>query len=271
VTDAVVRSWLEKHRNLKKDGLTATQVTTIVSRSLSINMSEKDTEQRIIMLFSDYKSLLRLKGISWIVKDNPKIAIGHITECLKPAVFRKRIKDDLKLSHTELRKDFLLFMKHVIARAEIYAYHEETDAAATLNERASSESKQCPESGGAGKGPGTRSGSASVKGGKPPSPGKTKNAPDCLNPACSLKHYLKDCQNTTAARKDELYAELSGRRKQNGEQRTTLQEAAKSASYILPKASTPANLSASGGGAKVKCASALPPAGRLKISFKSTP
>jgi hypothetical protein len=91
-----------------------------------------------------------------------------------------------------------------------------------------------------------------------------------LNPACSLKHYLKDFQNTTAARKDELYAELSGRRKQNGEQRTTRQDAAKSASYILRKAPTPANLSASGGVAKGIRASALPPAGRLKISFQST-
>jgi hypothetical protein len=119
-------------------------------------------------------------------------------------VLKKRIKDDLIFSHTELRKDFLLFMKHVIARAEIYADHEETDAAATLNERASSGSKQGPESGGAGKCPGTRSSSASVKGGKPPSPGKTEFAPDCLNPACAMKLYFKDCQNTTAARKDEL-------------------------------------------------------------------
>jgi hypothetical protein len=73
-------------------------------------MLEKDTEQRIIILFSDYKSLLRVHGLSWIVDENPKVAISNITESLKPAVLKKRIKDDLGLSHADLKKDFLKLM-----------------------------------------------------------------------------------------------------------------------------------------------------------------
>jgi hypothetical protein len=90
-------------------------------------MSEKYTEQRIIMLFSDYKSLLRVNGISWIAYDNPKVAISHITESLKPNALRKRIKDDLSFSHTALKKLFLCFMQHVIARAALYADYEDSD------------------------------------------------------------------------------------------------------------------------------------------------
>jgi hypothetical protein len=80
----------------------------------------------IIMLFSDYKSLLRVHGLSWNVDENPKVAISHITESLKPPVLKKRIKDDLGLSHADLKNNFLKFMQHVIFRPELYAEFEES-------------------------------------------------------------------------------------------------------------------------------------------------
>ena len=107
VTDAVLSTWLEKHSDLKKDGLSASQVQAIVDRSLRINMSEKDTEQRIIMLFADYRGILRNHGLAWIVDENPKTAVNHIVDALKPSILKKRIKDDLTFGHIALRKIFL--------------------------------------------------------------------------------------------------------------------------------------------------------------------
>jgi hypothetical protein len=91
-------------------------------------MSEKDTEQCIIMLFGDYCGILRNHGLAWIVDENPKTAVNHIFDVLKPSILKKRIKDDLTFGHLGLRKDFLGFMRHFFRRAEHYSdYEEPTD------------------------------------------------------------------------------------------------------------------------------------------------
>jgi hypothetical protein len=125
VTDAVLNTWLEKNSELRMDGLSASQVQAIVDRSLRINMSEKETEQRTIMLFADYHGILRNHGLAWIVDENPKTAVNLIVDVLKPSILKKRIKGDLPFGHIDLRKDFLGFMRHVIRRAEHYSDNEE--------------------------------------------------------------------------------------------------------------------------------------------------
>jgi hypothetical protein len=51
--------------------------------------------------------------------------------------------------------------------------------------------------------------------------GKAKELPDCLNPALSAKHFLKNCTVTSQERKDQLYAERAAARKSAGVQRET--------------------------------------------------
>jgi hypothetical protein len=111
---------LDKHREVNPESLSAIQVHSIVVKHLRINLSEKDAEQRIIMLFAEYSSFLRVNGLSWLLEKNPTVAVGHIIEALKPIRLQKRIKDDLSLAHVALEKDFLQFMQHVSRRAEIY-------------------------------------------------------------------------------------------------------------------------------------------------------
>jgi hypothetical protein len=213
VTDTLLRTWLDKHQDIKKDGLSAAQVQTIVNRSRLINMAERDCEQRIIMLLADYKSLLRLNGMAWLVDENPKLAVSHITDALKPSVLRKRIKDNLLSGHIGLKNDFLLFMKHVISRAERYADYEEPDETSSGNIPkllGARPEKLGPMAGSTSETKAQAHPGIQVK----THPGvKNKGPHDCLNPKCSLKHYLKECANTTPALKDELYAELAERRK----------------------------------------------------------
>jgi hypothetical protein len=127
ITEDVLQTWLDTHREVKKDALSASQVQSIVTKNLRINMLEKDVEQRIIMLFVDYSSLMRTNGLSWVIEQNPKVSIGHIVGVLKPIALQKRLHDDLEFSHAELKKDFLGFLEHVIARAKIYPDYTETD------------------------------------------------------------------------------------------------------------------------------------------------
>jgi hypothetical protein len=202
VTDATLLTWLEKTGEIKKDSLSSSKVQAIVSRSLRMNMSEKDPEQRIIMLFSDYQRLLRQKWMGWLVHDNPKMASSHITDALKPNILSKRVKDDLIFGHTNLKKDFLLFMQHCIRCPDQYAEYEDADASTS-------------------KTPGTNFAGVALssanihvaRGGttpaRPSSVGKIKNTPDCLNPECSMKHMLKDCKTTSKENKGRVVRGIS--------------------------------------------------------------
>jgi hypothetical protein len=53
------------------------------------------------------------------------MATGHITDVLKPSIIKKHIGDDLVFADTNLQKDFLGFMQHVICRAEHYSDKDE--------------------------------------------------------------------------------------------------------------------------------------------------
>jgi hypothetical protein len=52
LTDDLVRTSLDSHREVKKDTLSASQVKCLVKKQLRISQTEKDPEQRIIMLFT---------------------------------------------------------------------------------------------------------------------------------------------------------------------------------------------------------------------------
>jgi hypothetical protein len=177
------------------------------------------------MLFADYASLLRINGISWITRENPKVSIWHIVDAFKPKPLQARVKDDVDFSHTHLKKDFLKFMDHVIKRAEIYSDYEEPAVFASSK---GSVYFSAPDS----RSTGERSGSSSGQHPKKKTSGSNaqpsnaqKTAPDCLNPNCKEKHFLKEYKNTTQERKDELYAQRAQARKASGDQRKTRADA----------------------------------------------
>jgi hypothetical protein len=183
------------------------------------------------------------------------------------------IKDDLNFGRIGLRKDVIGFMRHIIRRAEHYSdYEEPTDPYHKLGKTNSvTGTKVGTTSPSSGSCRGSRTPAANTA--KPQSSqaagkGRAKNPPDCLNPSCYLEHYLRECQNTIQERKDELYAELAERRKNNGEQRYTRRGTG--AIQNLPS-----NVAAAGrqahqnGGAKSMPAVGSPPAGRVKVSFQS--
>jgi RNase H-like domain found in reverse transcriptase/Reverse transcriptase (RNA-dependent DNA polymerase)/Integrase core domain/Integrase zinc binding domain len=263
VTDDVLNTWLEKHWAIKKDSLSASQVQSIISKSLRINMAEGDREQRIIMLFADYRSLLRLHGMAWLVNDNTKVAVTHIVDALKPSTLSKRVKDDLNFGHAHLNGDFLLFMQHCIVRAEQYAEHEEP-ASQSHNPTRTPEATTKSTSPGATK---TKPISGHTVVGTATKSSKEKSAPDCLNPDCSLKHMLKDCDYTPKLRKDELFAQLAERRKTNGEQRMTRRDTFSAS--VTSSAPSSTETIAGATGAKAARLGGDTPAGRVMVTLES--
>jgi hypothetical protein len=164
-------------------------------------------------------------------------------------------------------------MRHVIRRAEHYSdYEEPTDPYHKLgkpNSVTGTNTGTTSPSSGSCRGSRTPAANiAKTQSTQPAGKGRAKNPPDCLNPSFSLKHYLRECHNTIQEQKDELYAELAERRKNNGEQRSTRRDTGAIQNI-------PSNVAAAGrqahqsGGAKSVRAVGPPPACRVKVSFQS--
>jgi hypothetical protein len=181
-------------------------------------MSEKDTGQRIVMLFTDYSSLLRMHGLSWLIKEHPKVAVWHIVDALKPKALQARVRGDLEFAHVHL-KDFLLFMKHVLQTADKYGDYEDEEDNSSARGNNSPKQHGCERTSRSSGVPTTppNSGKTTVP---KEADGSTKKLPDCLNPACKETHFLKNCKSTSQERKDQLHAERAQARKASGEHRT---------------------------------------------------
>jgi hypothetical protein len=223
LTDDLVHTWLDSNQEVKKDTLSASQVKSLVTKQLRISLTEKDPEQRVIMLFTDYTSLLRVNGLSWVIADRPDLAVSHILEAIKPKPLQRRLMDDLEFAHKPLKKNFRGFMTHVICRAQHFGEFEDSEETGTEKPspyRPSSTSVGSRQNSPSGplKSPAQTSTAAASA---TSTSRADKHRPDCLNPQCTQKHYLKECTLTSQERKAELYSERAQLRKQQGEQRTT--------------------------------------------------
>lgn len=83
-------------------------------------MTDKDACSCIKTLFVSYRSLLRRNGLTWMTKDNDKIAVYQVPSAIRLESLRIRLESDLELSHCDLRKDFKGFMYHAIKLFEAF-------------------------------------------------------------------------------------------------------------------------------------------------------
>ena len=82
-----------------------------------MSVSEPNARLRIIRLFSDYKSLLCVRKWDKLLTENPKVAVAHICDLLKPEALKVKIENDLQLSHQDLRKNWKAFYQYVVKQA----------------------------------------------------------------------------------------------------------------------------------------------------------
>jgi RNase H-like domain found in reverse transcriptase/Integrase core domain/Reverse transcriptase (RNA-dependent DNA polymerase)/Chromo (CHRromatin Organisation MOdifier) domain len=231
VTSVNIQSWLDKFTINSKDHASISQIEELVGKHVRLDLKEPNATQRVTKLFATYTTLLRRNGFGWLIKENTELAVKHIIGMLRPLELQNRIKDDLDLGHAHLKKTWVPFYEHVRDQAVVcdkfcgpsrtskvapplsgknlgfgdsggyHPKHAKQSSPTNIN----SPKRQVVDS--AGTSAGTARNSA--------------NTPDCLNPSCHEKHFLKNCPNTGPELKKQLYDALAQRRKADGEQRET--------------------------------------------------
>lgn len=206
LTDANLCEYLESKAEPSKSVVTTDMLDKIFEDSLRMDMTDNDARSRIEDLFVTYKSLLRRHGVSWVAKENEKVAVYHVLSAIRPVSLRCRLESDLELSHYSLRKDFKGFMAHAIKLSE--AFQLVDIGPPTKSGKPSGKTR-----GGEGRG---KNNDDDDKGGKEKckESGKDGGAsankqklPIFLYPphkAKGLRHYLRDCKSCPESEKKAL-------------------------------------------------------------------
>lgn len=231
LSDGILRAYLEKKAETAKDVITMSVLDEIVRKDLRMNMHDANATSRIESVFVGYHQILRRNGLSWIVKDNQKVAVSHVLSAIRPLSLRTRLESDLELSHHELKKNFKGFMKHAIRLSEAFQLVDIgkpniTDSNDVNNGR------KGPRSGDEKKGPDTQ-------------PSKLKSStsdkselPICLygpHKAKGYRHLLKDCTQCPEQEKKELLKARAEEKYKTGPARSTRSQTALGSSSTADK------------------------------------
>lgn len=91
-----------------------------------MKMSEHDAKSRMQRLFFSNISLLRHDVVKQITESNRNDTVYHVLSTVRPTHTKERLKLDLKLAYSDLKKNFKGFMKHGIKVSEAFEIVEKT-------------------------------------------------------------------------------------------------------------------------------------------------
>jgi hypothetical protein len=190
-------------------------------------MSEKDPALRVMKAVVDYYSLHRNMRLAFI-NGKPKKAVEHLVSVIRPATLKALIESKQEMDKSELKEDFLEFVKYLEEMAIIHDEHchvvehkkKKTGDSGTKNNGNGNDSGSCSSGhnaegsshGGASSKASDRDRTMSGHGRSSESTGTGKQSarepPHCLNTkkCTGEKHYLSDCPHTG---KDEAMVLLS--------------------------------------------------------------
>jgi hypothetical protein len=117
LTDSDLQTWLVKHASASQEDMSELDIDELVTKSLRINVREKDAHMRNIRLFADYASLLRGMGFSRLSRIIRKMCTKHITNALRPEELKRRIESDVNFNYTSLASEWSRFRHHDISLA----------------------------------------------------------------------------------------------------------------------------------------------------------
>lgn len=112
----------------------------IVEFEFWTDLSQHDAPSRMEGLFAKYLTLLRRNSLSLVIKNNPRIAVKHVCDAIRPMVLRKQIESDSRFAHAKLRKNIMTFPLHAIRLAKAFQLtdkgkHFGPDSDVTRNKR----------------------------------------------------------------------------------------------------------------------------------------
>lgn len=120
LSDSQLRSFLEKKAKESKEVVTLNMLDNIVKRELHTNMQDPNAKSRTENLFISYYSMLLQHGLSWLVKENQKVAVYHVLLAIPPVSLKSRLESDLDFAQQQLGKDFKASMKHSTKLSEAF-------------------------------------------------------------------------------------------------------------------------------------------------------
>jgi hypothetical protein len=120
-TDESVMDFLESTQG-RDASVTAEFFKAEVLATVTFAMSEMDPALRVIKAVVDYYSLHRNLRLDFI-SGKPKKAVQHLVSVIRPATLKALIESKLEMDKSELKKDFLEFVKYLKAMAIIHDEH----------------------------------------------------------------------------------------------------------------------------------------------------
>jgi hypothetical protein len=120
-TDESVMEFLE-YTQERDASVTAEFVKAEVLATVTIAMSEKYQALRVMKAVADYYSLHRNMRLDFI-NGKPKKAVEHLESVIRPATLKALIESKLEMDKSELKKDFLEFVKYLEEMAIIHKEH----------------------------------------------------------------------------------------------------------------------------------------------------
>jgi hypothetical protein len=201
-----------------------------VLAKVSFTMSEKDSALRVTKAVADYYSLLRNLRLDFI-NGRTKKAVEHLLSIIKTATLKALTESKLEMDKSELKKDFLGFVKYLEEMAIIHDEHchvvehqktggsgmKTTGKISDAGSRSSGHNAGGSSHGGvsnmASNSDRTKSGHRRSSDSTGTGKQSAREPPPCLNTkkCAGEKHYLSDCPHTE---KDEAMALLSEYKKE---------------------------------------------------------
>nr|CCA14262.1 conserved hypothetical protein [Albugo laibachii Nc14] len=71
------------------------------AKQLSMEANLQDADSRVVRLLADYMRILNMHDLEMFPVNDPKMAVAHLTNALRPATFRKMIQIELKKSQNK--------------------------------------------------------------------------------------------------------------------------------------------------------------------------
>ena len=220
LTDERFRAYLDSKAEESKEVVSLSKLDELVSQELRTDMRDANATSRIQNLFINYMTLLRRHGLSWIIKENQKVAVGHVLSAIRPTSLQSRLDSDLQFSHHDLRKNFQGFLKHATRLSEAFQLLD--------NGKPSSQSSPSSKPHKQG-----RSGNRQKEHeNKKTQTKSTRSLPICLygpHKERGLRHLLRDCRECPEEEKEKLFKAYADEKAKTGPSRSTRGQRQKSA------------------------------------------
>lgn len=100
--ESALCAYLEEESTPSKSTITVDQLDRIVNEELKITMRKDNSVSRIRNFFVTFHIFLRTHGASWVLYDNPKLDVRHITSAIQPEIFCTRIELELSFGYKHL-------------------------------------------------------------------------------------------------------------------------------------------------------------------------